>query len=81
MNLSTTIAELSPPPAGVDLSQDQNLGNNIAIIVVCALAAIVLPIRIFVRIRTNKTLRVDDWIMIIAMVSWEVNRSFILSSD
>lgn len=81
MNLSTTIVELSPPPAGVDLSQDQNLGNNIAIIVVCALAAIVLPIRIFVRIRTNKTLRVDDWIMIIAMVSWEVNRSFILSSD
>ncbi|KAJ5792112.1 uncharacterized protein N7503_008090 [Penicillium pulvis] len=67
MNLSTTIAELSPPPAGVDLSQDQNLGNNIAIIVVCALAAIVLPIRIYVRIRTNKTLRVDDWIMIIAM--------------
>jgi hypothetical protein len=70
MNLSTTIAELSPPPAGVDLSQDQNLPNNIAIIIVCALAAIVLPIRIFVRIRTNKTLRIDDWLMIIAMVSW-----------
>ncbi|KAJ5643009.1 uncharacterized protein N7484_005516 [Penicillium longicatenatum] len=67
MNLSTTIAELSPPPAGVDLSQDQNLPNNIAIIIVCALAAIVLPIRIFVRIRTNKTLRIDDWLMIIAM--------------
>ncbi|KAJ5645606.1 hypothetical protein N7507_011617 [Penicillium longicatenatum] len=69
MNLSTTIAELSPPPAGVNLSQDQNLPNNIAIIIVCALAAIVLPIRIFVRIRTNKTLRIDDWLMIIAMVS------------
>lgn len=81
MNLSTTIAELSPPPAGVDLSQDQNLGNNIAIIIVCALAAIVLPIRIFVRIRTNKTLRVDDWIMIIAMVSLEVNQQFIQGSD
>ncbi|KAJ6096867.1 hypothetical protein N7486_007613 [Penicillium sp. IBT 16267x] len=67
MNLSTTIAELSPPPAGVDLSQDQNPRNNAAIIVLCALAAIVLPIRIFVRIRTNKKLRSDDWIMIIAM--------------
>ncbi|KAJ5765638.1 hypothetical protein N7520_005197 [Penicillium odoratum] len=67
MNLSTTIAELSPPPAGVDLSQNQNLPNNIAIIIVFALAAIILPIRVVVRIRTNKKLRLDDWIMIIAV--------------
>lgn len=63
------LAVFGSPPDGTDLSEEQYVGYDVVSCVVLGLAAAAVALRFWVRMSNRASLAMDDWTILIALVS------------
>lgn len=68
------VAVFGPPPEGLDLTENQQVADNVAAILCAAIATVALALRLYSRTFQRFDMLADDWLMIIALVRcwWKI---------
>ncbi|KAJ5584027.1 uncharacterized protein N7459_003827 [Penicillium hispanicum] len=69
MESNSMTAVIGPPPAGIDLKANRAPRDNVVVIVICVVTALVVIARFVLKLRSEKPKpRMDDWLCAAALV-------------
>ncbi|KAI1759531.1 hypothetical protein GGR53DRAFT_140751 [Hypoxylon sp. FL1150] len=63
-----TVAAFGPPPDGIDLTENQQVADNVAAILCAAIATVALVLRLYSRTFQRFDMLADDWLMLLALL-------------